>query len=1017
MERGGRGGRRWFQERGSGRGGRGRGVGSADAGGAYHRGRGGGGGRNLNQYHNHHHQQQQYRQQHQYQRQRRFTDTSESGSTRSVRVGPAQIDRGGGRGLGPTDPATPVAGDASLQTALRSEFGAESLADPAGLQLDSLKISERLAFSPQGIENTILPVKRPDKGGFLAIRTASLLVNHFRVRFNSESIIRHYDVDVKPEMLPKNGRKKISKLRLVMIRDKLFIDYPDLFPLSMTAYDGEKNIFSAVDLPTGEFRVEFSEGQDMKKCTYIFSIKLVNEHKFSKLKDYLTGSLFSIPRDVLQGMDVVMKENPARNMISVGRRFHNIVADEADDLGFGITASRGFQHGLKLTFQGPALCLDYSILAFHKRLPVIDFLREHFPNFDTHYIKMHRKDIQNALKGLKVTVTHRITKQRYTIAGLTKEDARQLSFPVEDSNGKAPPKLVKVTDYFKEKYFKHVVYQDIPCLDLGTANKRNYVPMEFCVLLEGQIFPKEHLDKNAARMLKDMSLAPPDVRRNTICDMVRSRDGPCGSNVIQNFGLEVDLTMTSVVGRVLGPPELKLGGSNGRAMKIVVDKEKCQWNLVGKGVVEGKPIDQWVILDFSSKEVKEHYKLNCKQFVSKLIVRCKNLGIPMDQPLFTEDSDMSKLSKADVLQELLEHLDDQAFKICKGKLQLIICVMSRKHPGYKYLKWISETRVGVVTQCCLSTLANRGNDQYLANLALKINAKLGGSNVELMDQVPCFRDEDHVIFMGADVNHPGAGNKTSPSIAAVVATVNWPAANRYAARFHHQYRGVEKILNFKDMCLDLIRTYACFNNVRPKRIVIFRDGVGEGQFDMVLNEELMDLKEAFQLTSYTPTITLIVAQKRHHTRLFPEARSDGGSTGNVFPGTVVDTQIVHPFEFDFYLCSHYGSIGTSKPTHYQVLWDEYGFTSDQLEKLIYDMCFTFARCTKPVSLVPPVYYADLAAYRGRLYHEAVIESRQPLTSAASSSSSLMSSTVSSAAALDDKFFKLHADLENFMFFV
>jgi len=84
---------------------------------------------------------------------------------------------------------------------------------------------------------------------------------------------------------------------------------------------------------------------------------------------------------------------------------------------------------------------------------------------------------------------------------------------------------------------------------------------------------------------------------------------------------------------------------------------------------------------------------------------------------------------------------------------------------------------------------------------------------------------------------------------------------------------------------------------------------------------------------------------------------------------VVDTVITHPREFDFYLCSHWGVKGTSRPTHYHVLWDENQFTSDELQKLVYSLCYTFVRCTKPISLVPPAYYAHLAAYRGRLYLE------------------------------------------------
>ena len=202
------------------------------------------------------------------------------------------------------------------------------------------------------------------------------------------------------------------------------------------------------------------------------------------------------------------------------------------------------------------------------------------------------------------------------------------------------------------------------------------------------------------------------------------------------------------------------------------------------------------------------------------------------------------------------------------------------------------------------------------------------------------------------------------------------------------------------------------NGVRPERIVIFRDGVSEYQFDMVLNEELLDLKGVFQRVNYFPTITLIVTQKRHHTRFFPEGWRDGSSSGNVLPGTVVDTKVIHPYEFDFYLCSYYGNLGTSKPTHYHVLWDEHKFTSDLLQKLIYEMCFTFAKCTKPVSLVPPVYYADLAAYRGRLYHEARIGMQSPKSTAFSSSKD-----ASRTASFEQGFYTLHADLENIMFFI
>jgi eukaryotic translation initiation factor 2C len=486
--------------------------------------------------------------------------------------------------------------------------------------------------------------------------------------------------------------------------------------------------------------------------------------------------------------------------------------------------------------------------------------------------------------------------------------------------------------------------------------------------------------------------------------------------ILKNFGMNVNTSMTNVTGRVIRPPVLKLSDPRGRTTSINLVPEKCQWNLVGKSMVEGKPVECWGILDFTSNG-PGWCRLRGDQFVNNLMDKYRKLGIVMKEPVCYENSSMHKLGDYNSLSDLLEKINDKVQKNCRQRLQFLLCVMANRDHGYKCLKWIADTKIGIVTQCCLSGSANEGKDQYLTNLALKINAKIGGSNVELINRLPHFEDDSPVMFIGADVNHPASRDIDSPSIAAVVATTNWPAANRYAARVCFQEHRKEKILNFGEVCLDLVTHYEKLNKVRPQKIVIFRDGVSDSQFDMVLGQELKDLKTVFQRSNYFPTITLIVAQKRHQTRLFPTGPNEGTPNGNVFPGTVVDTTVVHPFEFDFYLCSHFGSLGTSKPTHYHVLWDEHKFTSDDLQKLIYDLCFTFARCTKPVSLVPPVYYADLAAYRGRLYYEAKMSAQSPDSTVSSSSSYLASSFSSASSISNDPFYKLHPNTENRMFFV
>ncbi|KAK7362488.1 hypothetical protein VNO77_04603 [Canavalia gladiata] len=878
-------------------------------------------------------------------------------------------------------------------------------------EIGSLKISE------QKVES-ITPVHRPDKGGMLAIRTCNLRVNHFRVSFNPQSIIMHYHVDVKHQAQPRNNRpQKISKSDLSMIREKLFSDHS--LPSQKTAYDGEKNIFSAVPLPEETFVVEVSKGEDERPVCYLVTLTLVNKLELRKLKDYLSGNVLSIPRDILHGLDLVVKENPANRTVPLGRCFFPMNPPVREkELQPGIIAIGGFQHSLKPTSQGLSLCLDSSVLSFRKKMSVFDFLHAHIKGFNLREFHYFKDSVERALLGLKVNVTHRRTQQKYTIAALTKMNTRNITFTVSDPEGRNPPRQASLVDYFQQRYGVDIEHKDIPSLDF-VGNKINYVPMELCVLVEGQRFPKENLNRDAAKQLKHMSLARPWEREATIQAMVRSDDGPCGGNIIQNFGMNVNTSMTNVTGRVIKPPELKLGDLYGNSTNMPLNSNQCAWNLLGKSMVEGKPVECWGILDFTGYE-PNWCRLRGEQFIQKLIDKYRRLGIDMKEPVCYEKSKMRNLEDYNSVCKLLEKIDDKVQKKCRQRLQFLLCVMADKHQGYKCLKWIAETKVGMVTQCCLSGNANEGKDQYLTNLALKINAKIGGSNVELSNRLPHFEGEDHVMFIGADVNHPSGRDASSPSIAAVVATVNWPAANRYAARVCAQGHGIEKILNFGEVCLELVSYYERLNKVRPAKIVIFRDGVSESQFQMVLTEELQDMKSAFRSSNYFPTVTLIVAQKRHQTRFFPASANDGIPSGNVFPGTVVDTKVVHPFEFDFYLCSHYGSLGTSKPTHYHVLWDEHKFTSDALQKLIYDMCFTFARCTKPVSLVPPVYYADLTAYRGRLYYEAMVGMQSPGSTASSSPShnaSSLSFSSTGSSLNDPGCYKLHANVENIMFFI
>ena len=87
----------------------------------------------------------------------------------------------------------------------------------------------------------------------------------------------------------------------------------------------------------------------------------------------------------------------------------------------------------------------------------------------------------------------------------------------------------------------------------------------------------------------------------------------------------------------------------------------------------------------------------------------------------------------------------------------------------------------------------------------------------------------------------------------------------------------------------------------PENILIYRDGVGEGQYKIVLEEELPRLRDACQgvygkdyVEGVYPRISLIVVGKRHHTRFYrttPQGGLVSGRPGNPQPGTVITLHV------------------------------------------------------------------------------------------------------------------------------
>ncbi|XP_012837947.1 PREDICTED: protein argonaute 5-like [Erythranthe guttata] len=155
------------------------------------------------------------------------------------------------------------------------------------------------------------------------------------------------------------------------------------------------------------------------------------------------------------------------------------------------------------------------------------------------------------------------------------------------------------------------------------------------------------------------------------------------------------------------------------------------------------------------------------------------------------------------------------------------------------IKRVCETELGIVSQCCQpQNILKSNNHQFLENVSLKINVKVGGRNTvlekALCRKIPFVSDRPTIIF-GAYVTHPQPGDESSPSIAAVVASMDWPEVTKYRALVSaqgHMEEIIQDLYINKDCGMIREHLVAFYQNNKcfPHRLIFYRDGVSEGQF-------------------------------------------------------------------------------------------------------------------------------------------------------------------------------------------
>ncbi|KAH7842876.1 hypothetical protein Vadar_010056 [Vaccinium darrowii] len=755
--------------------------------------------------------------------------------------------------------------------------------------------------------------------------------NHFFAELPNKDLIQ-YDVTITPEVSSRTVNRAIIAELVKVYRES---DLGKRLP----AYDGRKSLYTAGELPfvRKDFNIKLVDEEDgingpKREREYKVVIKFVARANMHHLGQFLAGKRVDAPQEALQILDIVLRELSTKRYCPVGRSFVSPAIRKPQRLGEGLESWCGFYQSIRPTQMGLSLNIDMACAAFIEALPVIDFVAQLLgkdvisrPLSDSDRVK-----IKKGLRGVKVEVTHRgNVRRKYRVSGLTSQPTRELVFPVDDNST-----MKSVVEYFQEMYGFTIQHTHLPCLQVGNQKKANYLPMEACKIVEGQRYTKRLNEKQITALLKVTCQRPKD-RENDILQTVQ-HNAYDQDPYANEFGIKISDKLASVEARVLPAPWLKYH-ETGKEKDCL--PQVGQWNMMNKKMINGMTVSRWACINFS-RSVQESV---ARGFCNELAQMCQVSGMEFNPepviPIYN--------AKPEQVEKALKHVYQSSMNKLKGKeLELLLAILPDTNGSlYGDIKRICETELGLISQCCLTKHVFKISKQYLANVSLKINVK-------------------------------------------VVASQDWPEVTKYAglvcAQAHRQELIQDLYKTWHDpvrgtvsggMIRDLLVSFRKATGQKPLRIIFYRDGVSEGQFYQVLLYELDAIRKACASLepNYQPPVTFIVVQKRHHTRLFPNNHRDRSSTdkksGNILPGTVVDSKICHPTEFDFYLCSHAGIQGTSRPAHYHVLWDENNFTADGIQSLTNNLCYTYARCTRSVSVVPPAYYAHLAAFRARFYME------------------------------------------------
>ncbi|KFZ01526.1 hypothetical protein V501_09952 [Pseudogymnoascus sp. VKM F-4519 (FW-2642)] len=839
-----------------------------------------------------------------------------------------------------------------------------------------------------------------------------LWANYFELAAAKNLIIYRYHVAVSPEA---KGRK----LKRVF---ELLLEDPRL---KNSATDFKAILVSRKKLPDVElevaYRSEFEDDAKPDDKPYRVKIQPTGEMDI----DALVNHLRSVQPDpnfradnrmqVIQSLNILLghyaQSDPLTTTIASNKHF--LFGDDKPgnrylvehNLGKGLTALRGYFRSARPSTGRILVNVNVSHAVFFKPGPLMELIKIFGAAYGTNLFQLER-----FLKKVRVETNHLpvkknkagkiIPKVKTIIALASKNDgtglphpprvgrfganATEVEFWLESTDKKKPGngRYISVFDFFKTQYKKQL-NDAFPVMNVGTRANPMYMPVDCCVVIPGQSSMKKLDPDQTAEMIR-FACRKPHLNAQSITSdglAVLGFDAKSKSN-LGLFGINVNTNMITVPGRILPPPVVKYQGKN------TVNPRGGQWNMMGVKFTQGSKLPSWTYVWITRKGRKG--LINGEDHISRIMAEFQGMmnasGLGAPPPMKGKEIVIDVGHNGPSNDELI----DSMFKMAAtGKVGLMVVVLPDTDAAmYNAVKYAGDIKYGIHTVCALASKITKEQrrDQYLANIALKVNSKLRGSNQTLDAQRLGIIAEGKTMVVGIDVTHPSPGSLSSaPSVAAIVASID-STLSQFPCELSVQEGRKEMVTDLSEMMRSRLQLWRDRNKALPENILVYRDGVSEGQYQVLKDDEIPSLRKAFdgiytadQRKKGLPKLSVIVVGKRHHTRFYATKQDEADRSGNPNNGTVVDRGVTSMWNWDFFLQAHTCLQGTAKPAHYYVVLDEifgkgnlkkphpFANAADTLEDMTHNMCYLFTRATKAVSICPPAYYADLACERARCY--------------------------------------------------